>query len=363
MSKRTEDITLQSPILTGTLGTNTDAVALDLSLQHTPSRGVIAHFKTPTTPDVTSGIESAVRHVLDVSKASRSSIACVTIGTTHFINAVVENDARRLRKVGVLRLSKTFLRQCPPFAEFPVNLRRIIESYVGYVDGGLAIDGSQEAPIVEEQVVRECAKIKELGLTAVVVAGIFSPIDEHFHQESRVRDIILREIPGIDVVCSHEVANIGFFERENAAILNAAILQYGRRTVRGFRLAMKKLELKCGLYITQNDGTLIDAASAARMPIRTFSSGATNSMRGAAYLAGKELTESGTSSIVIDIGGTTSDVGVLLKSGFPRQASAYVTVAGVKVNYVSAYLPLYMEPETDAIVEHAIATFDRPRRW
>ncbi|KAL1620572.1 hypothetical protein SLS54_005928 [Diplodia seriata] len=317
-------------------GTNTDAVALDLSAQHTETRGVIAHFKTPTTPDVTSGIETAVGTVIKAAGVSLDSIACVTIGTTHFINAVVEQDARRLRKVGVLRLSKSFLRQIPPFSEFPTGLARLIKSYVGYVDGGLHIDGAEEAPIVEEQVVQECAEIRKHGVSALVVAGIFSPIDEEYQQEKRVRDIVLREIAGIDVVCSHEVSNIGFLERENAAILNASILKYGRRTVRGFREAMSRLNLKCGLYITQNDGTLIDAASAARMPIRTFSSGATNSMRGAAYLAGKSL--DGTSAIVVDIGGTTSDAGVLLQSGFPRQASAFVTVSGVKVNYSMPFL-------------------------
>ncbi|OJD29585.1 hydantoinase oxoprolinase [Diplodia corticola] len=317
-------------------GTNTDAVALDLSAQHTETRGVIAHFKTPTTPDVTSGIETAVGTVIKAAGVSLDSISCVTIGTTHFINAVIEQDARRLRKVGVLRLSKSFLRQIPPFSEFPAGLTRLIRSYIGYADGGLHIDGAEEAPVVEDQVVRECAEIKKHGISALVVAGIFSPIDEEFQQEKRVRDIILREIPGIDVVCSHEVSNIGFLERENAAILNASILKYGRRTVRGFREAMSRLDLKCGLYITQNDGTLLDAASAARMPIRTFSSGATNSMRGAAYLAGKSL--DGTSAVVVDIGGTTSDAGVLLQSGFPRQASAFVTVAGVKVNYSMPFL-------------------------
>lgn len=69
------------------------------------------------------------------------------------------------------------------------------------------------------------------------------------------------------------------------------------------------------------------------MPIKTFSSGATNSMRGASYLAGLDGNAglSGTgrqgttgSVLVVDVGGTTTDVGVLLPSGFPRQASAFV---------------------------------------
>ncbi|KAF6810684.1 hydantoinase [Colletotrichum plurivorum] len=321
-------------------GTNTDAVAIDLSLQHTANRGVLAHFKTPTTPDATSGIETAVRAVLAASGLADTPerIASVTIGTTHFINAVIERDVRRLQRVAVLRLSRSFLREVPSFAEFPPDLAAVLQSYVGIVDGGLHIDGSEEAPIVEAQVVAECARIRESGAGAVVIAGVYSPIDEAFRQEERVRDIVLREVPGVDVVISREVsASIGFVERENAAILNGAILRYARRTVGRFRLAMKRLDLACPLFLTQNDGTILDAASAAKIPIRTFSSGPTNSMRGAAFLA--SLDAGGDSSaIVVDIGGTTSDVGVLLPSGMPRQASAYVTVAGVRVNYSMPHL-------------------------
>lgn len=321
-------------------GTNTDAVAVDVALAANGDRdrGVLTFKKTPTTPDATSGIETAVRAVLAAGAGiNPERIASVTVGTTHFINAVVERDERRLRRVAVLRLSRSFLREVPPFAEFPEDLAAILKGYCGIVDGGLHIDGSQEAPVREDQVVRECARIRGLGLTAVVVAGVFSPIDETFHQETRVRDIVLRELgPGVDVVCSHEVANIGFLERENASILNAAILAYARKTVGRFRLAMKRLRLSCPLFITQNDGTILDSASAAKIPIRTFSSGATNSMRGAAYLAG--LDTGGTSAIVVDVGGTTTDVGVILASGLPRQASAYSTVAGVRVNYSMPHL-------------------------
>lgn len=315
----------------GVGGTNTDAVAIDPSQQFESSRGVLAHHKTPTTPDVSAGIEAAVRTVIAKSDLPSDSIASVTIGTTHFINAVIEQDARRLRRVAVLRVSTSFLREVPPFSELPPGLTSIIKGYVGYVDGGLHIDGSEESPIREEQVVARCAEIKKLGLNAIVVVAAFSPIDDHFRQEDRVRHIVVREIPGAHVIVSHEVANIGLIERENASILNAAILRYAKRSVKRFRRAMKALKLTCPLFLTQTDGTLLDSAAAAKIPIRTFSSGPTNSMRGAAYLTGHETEKS--SAIVVDIGGTTSDVGVLLPSGLPGQASAYATVAGVRVNY------------------------------
>ncbi|KAL2841747.1 hypothetical protein BJY01DRAFT_249415 [Aspergillus pseudoustus] len=349
-------------------GTNTDAVVLDPTQHGTPTRGVLASHKTPTTPDATAGVEAAIRAVLQESGITSSSsssnsgargstttgytISSVTIGTTAFLNAVIERDPQHLTRVAVLRLSKSFLRDVRPFSDWPLDLARAIEGYVGYADGGLHIDGSEEAPVVEEQIVRECREIRSRGLNTVVIAGVYSPIDRDFHQEDRVRDIVAREIPGADIVCSHEVANIGFLERENASILNAAILRFARRTIRGFQAAMGKLDLtNCPLYLTQNDGTLLDAASAARVPIRTFSSGVTNSMRGAAYLSGLgtpksdpawgvkvSQTAGGQSAIVVDIGGTTTDVGVMLPSGLPRQASAYVSVAGIKVNYSLPHL-------------------------
>jgi N-methylhydantoinase A/oxoprolinase/acetone carboxylase beta subunit len=208
---------------------------------------------------VTQGIEDAVRAVLTLSKLSTSDIASVTVGTTHFINAAIERDVRRLNKVAIIRLSKSFLREVPPFSDFPPGLARIINGYVGYVDGGLHIDGSEESPINESQVVARCAEIRALGLSSVVIAGVFSPIDEIFQQERQVQRIVSRELPGVDVICSHEVANIGFLERENASILNAAILKYAKRTINGFQRAMKTLGLSCPLFLTQNDGEFLSA--------------------------------------------------------------------------------------------------------
>ena len=107
------------------------------------------------------------------------------------------------------------------------------------------------------------------------------------------------------------VGQVGLLERENASILNAAILSFAQRTIRGFQAAMRTLQLTCPLFLTQNDGTLTTAASAARLPIRTFASGPTNSMRGAAFLAGLDdrtrpagsEVEKGKSTIVVDVGG------------------------------------------------------------
>lgn len=68
---------------------------------------------------------------------------------------------------------------------------------------------------------------------------------------------------------------------------------------------------------------LSSETKAKELPVLTISSGPTNSMRGAAFLSGVE------DAVVIDIGGTTTDVGVI-KSGFPREASGYAKVPYLK---------------------------------
>ena len=111
--------------------------------------------------------------------------------------------------------------------------------------------------------------------------------------------------------------SIGLLERENAALLNAALTELAHTTITAFGDAIKTL------YITQNDGTVVEAARAMRFPVYSFASGATNSMRGAAYLSGIE------NAMVADVGGTTTDIGELVH-GFPREANAVVTVGGVR---------------------------------
>lgn len=94
---------------------------------------------------------------------------------------------------------------------------------------------------------------------------------------------------------------------------------------------MKGLELKCPLYFTSNAGQLLTGETAMKYPIQIFSSGATNSIVGASFLS--QTAKPNTSRYVVDIGGTTTEVGCLLPSGFPRLASAFTEIGGVRVNF------------------------------
>ncbi|KAI1124969.1 hypothetical protein F5Y10DRAFT_19525 [Nemania abortiva] len=311
-------------------GTNTDGVILDPLKASDPDKGIIAWHKTPTTPNPSAGINDAILTMFANAGVDSDQVASVTIGTTHFVNAVVERDATRLSKVAVLRLCGPFSQHAPPCVDWPNEMRELILGHYALLKGGLEVDGHLIADLNEEQIKKECAIIREKGIKSVVVNGIFSPIDTVERQEERAAELVRAEIPGCDVVCSKEVANLGFLERENAAILNASILAFARKTIRSFQEPVRRLGLQCPVFVTQNDGTILSGDMAARLPIRTFSSGPTNSMRGAAFLVRDEVDEA---VMVVDIGGTTTDVGLLLANGFPRQQAAYSDLAGVRMNF------------------------------
>ncbi|RDA82422.1 hypothetical protein CP532_0843 [Ophiocordyceps camponoti-leonardi (nom. inval.)] len=322
-------------------GTNTDAAILDINALDQPGqRGVLASHKTSTTTDITGGIEAAIRAVVEASAVDQDRVLSVTIGTTHFINALVEADARRLDRVAVVRLCGPYTRQLPPFSGFPVGLRRILDGGVHYIDGGLEMDGREIQKLDPDQIRRVAAEVVASGVGAVALVGIFSPLDHDGLHEERCREMLLRHAPGLRVVCSRSIGSTGLLERENATILNAAILRTARRVKTSFRRAMHRLRLRCPLFLSQNDGTLIDADVAAELPIKTFASGPTNSMTGAAFLAGIDRAEpdghrsgDGPQVLVVDIGGTTTDVCALLPSGFPRQAPGFVDIGGVRTAY------------------------------
>lgn len=201
---------------------------------------------------------------------------------------------------------------------------------------GLEVDGREISPLNPAQIKQTVKAIQEAGVEMVALVGVFSPLDHSGMHEEACKKQMLDLDPSLSIVCSNSIGGVGLLERENATILNASILTLARRTARAFCKAMAKLSLDCALFLTQNDGTLTDAATAAELPIKTFASGPTNSMTGAAFLAsldkeGHRRSES--QVIVIDIGGTTSDACALLPSGFPRQAPNFVEVGGVRTAF------------------------------
>ena len=313
-------------------GTNTDSVLLNPEQSETGSRGVITYNKTATTAHISEGINKALTKLFEEAKTiSPKEVLAITIGTTHFINAVVERDESKLERVAVIRLCSSYTRGMPPFSDFPAGLKEIVECYRGYVDGGNRVDGSEIRALDEKALYEHAMQIKKAGIKAVAIVGIFSIMcNKH---EIRAAEIFKEVNPEAKVVISSEVSGIGFLTRENACILNASVMKFAGNIIRSLSRSIKSLGFSCPVFLTQNDGTVLAINEALKVPIRTFSSGATNSMRGAAFLCQREKEIAGQSMIVIDIGGTTTDVGLLLPSGFPRQVSSHSIIGGVLTNF------------------------------
>ncbi|OWB73413.1 hypothetical protein B5S31_g3155 [[Candida] boidinii] len=318
-------------------GTNTDSVLLNPSkFNDNETRGVISWNKSITTSDVADGIENAIEKLFSDlpkdSELSKKNVSAITIGTTHFINAVIEQDKARLEKIAVLRLCSVYSHSTEPFSDFPTGLKNILNGYTGFLSGGYYVNGDEINPVLEDEIKEHCAKIEKLGISSIAVVGLFAPMISD--QEILAGNLIKKYLPNADIVLSHHIAGIGFLERENATILNAGIIKFAKKILTSFQNAMKVTGLdECPLLLTQNDGTVLSIEDAVNTPIKTFSSGATNSMRGASFLCSNSDSVQGKTSIVIDVGGTTSDIGCLLPTGFPRQSSSFSTVGGVRMNF------------------------------
>ena len=296
-------------------GTNTDAVLMD-------GRRVVATAKAPTTPDITQGMVAALEQVLIHSGIAADSLAAVMIGTTHFVNAVVTR--RELTPVAVIRIGLPASAGLPPFVDWPQDLTEAVCAASYLVAGGYEFDGREIAPLDEPELARIAAEIRARGIRAVAISSVFAPINGAM--EERAAAIIRNGAPDASLSLSSTIGRIGLLERENAAILNASLTALAARTCRSFQETLEKLNIRAPFYLTQNDGTLMNLDTATRYPVLTFSSGATNSMRGAAFLSGVS------DALVVDIGGTTTDVGVLHRS-FPRPATGAVSFAGVRTNF------------------------------
>jgi N-methylhydantoinase A/oxoprolinase/acetone carboxylase beta subunit len=293
-------------------GTNTDAVLL--------ANGHVIHaVKTPTTDDVTTGIMTALAELALHPAVARSAIDGVVIGTTHFVNAVVQRHD--LSQVAAVRIGLPASASLPPFCDWPEDLARSVHGEVFMLEGGHDYDGRPIVPFDETGMRRAARRIRDSDIRSVAIAAIFSPLDPSC--EERARAIIAEECPEAAVTLSHNLGRIGLLERENATLLNAALSELARTTIASFTRAIAASGVSAPLYLTQNDGTVMSAEVATTLPVMSFASGATNSMRGAAFLSGLA------DAMVIDVGGTSTDVGQL-RRGFPREANSVVEIGGVR---------------------------------
>jgi len=293
-------------------GTHTDAVLLE-------GTQIVAAEKVPTTPDVTAGVVAALAAVSERAGPAIGDVDAVMIGTTHFTNAVVQR--RHLTRVAAVRIGLPASASLPPFCDWPADLANVVRGAVFLVPGGHEFDGRPIVPFDRDAMAEVAAKVRDGGFDAIAVSAVFSPLNTDDEQEAA--EILDSHCPDVPVTMSHRLGRIGLLERENVALMNAALAGLARSTVDALSQAVRDSGIDARVFLTQNDGTVMAAETAAQFPVFSFASGPTNSMRGAAFLSGLS------DAIVADVGGTTTDIG-FLRAGFPREANGVVNVGGVR---------------------------------
>ncbi|AVR00226.1 hydantoinase subunit beta [Oceanobacillus iheyensis] len=297
-------------------GTNTDGVLLDRDMK------VIHSLKTPTTEDVETGIYNTISRLVKEANVKVDNIEFTMLGTTQCTNAIVER--KKLNRVAIIRIGAPAGTSIKPLAGVPEDLKEMLDGHTYMVEGGHEFNG-KEINTLNEEKIRSITKEVKGKVDSIAITSIFSPVDQS--HETRAAEILREELGNdVSISLSSEVGSIGLLERENATILNASIINVAKTTAEGFEKALEQNGIHAKVFFCQNDGTLMSKAYTLKYPILTVACGPTNSLRGASFLSDNK------DAIIVDVGGTTSDVGVLVK-GFPRQSSIAVDLGGVRTNF------------------------------
>src|SRR3989304_878783 len=218
-------------------GTNTDAVLVE-------GVRVLASLKKRTSMDVTSGIRDALQSLRKGCPFVDSDIDGVMIGTTHFINALVE--AQRLAPTAALRIGLPATVALPPFVGWPARLVDAVSARSYLVRGGHEFNGNHIAPLDLDAVRSAAEDMARNGIRSVAITSVFSPVNAEFEESAAVAvaDVLGGGTP---VSLSHRIGRIGLLERENATIINASLREIAVVIVDGLRTILADLGLTCPL--------------------------------------------------------------------------------------------------------------------
>lgn len=289
-------------------GTYTDSVILDMD-----SKTILSKAKALTTRnDLAIGIsESIGKHDRDLLK----KISLVSLSSTLATNSVVEGKGCR---AGLICIGRGY--------EGPVAA----DAYA-QIAGSHDLKGNEKIPLDEEGA-RKALESMRGKVDSVAVTGYLS-IRNPGH-EDRVADLA-RKILGVPVVRGHDLSSgLGFNERTTTALMNARLIPVIADLIRSVKQSLAQYGIGAPLMIVKGDGTVLNEETAAERPVETVLSGPASSLTGAKALTGLK------DAVMIDIGGTTTDIGVL-RDGFPRLEKEGALIAGKRTRVLAAAVSTY----------------------
>lgn len=280
--------------------TYTDCVAIDFD-----TKKIIARAKAPTTHyDLSIGLINSMNKVLTDFSIDPKDVKLLSLSTTLATNAIVESKGG---EVALIVIGYT------PYEEwkFPAKL-------VYYTEGGESAIRSEEIP-PDFDAITEWVKKVATDVDSFAVSGFMSVISNSY--EKMTADII-RKHTNLPVVCGSDLSSkLGLYERSVTAVLNARLIPLTDDLLKEVKVAMGEKGIDAPLMVVRGDGSLISELVARERPIETLQSGPAASSMGGCFLAGKK------SAIIVDIGGTTTDIAVL-ENGFPKVTEEGSLVGG-----------------------------------
>jgi N-methylhydantoinase A/oxoprolinase/acetone carboxylase beta subunit len=286
-------------------GTYTDAVLLDHA-----ARRVLAATKALTTRhDLAVGILNALDALPVFDPAA---VRLVSISTTLATNAIAEGKAQR---VALFLIGY----DAELVAAFNFGGRFATSRYY-YFAGGHDLFGQERAPL-DVDALRRRAQALQGEVDAIAVSAYFSPLNPKHEEQAAAA---LAEVCDLPVVLGHHLSTkLNSVERATTATLNASLVSVLRRFVAAIRASMNARGIAAPLMVVRGDGTLMSAEAVDRLAIETIHSGPAASAIGGRFLAGRDP------ALVIDIGGTTTDIATV-EAGQVTIDEAGATVAGYR---------------------------------
>jgi len=279
-------------------GTFTDAAVVDLRTLR-----VLAKAKSPTThQELASGILGAVDSVLSSTEFGLEEIRLVGISTTLATNSILEGRGSEVGLIGI--------------GWKPDGRQELGAKSSVFVQGSFDTRGREVEPLDEGEVAQAVDALAP-EVEAFAVSGLFGVLNPS--HEERVREII-RTKTNLPVVVGHELTvELGIAERSVTAVLNARLLPVIEEFMDGVEGALRMRSLNAPIMVYKGDGSLMSVEKAKTRPVETILSGPAASLQGGRVLSGLD------NCIVLDIGGTSTDI-AFMDEGFPRLSRTGATV-------------------------------------
>jgi len=271
-------------------GTYTDAVLIRDEAE------VIASAKSLTTrADLAVGVGAAVRAVLAQANVDAGDVSMASLSTTLATNALVEGQGGRVALVYI------------GFRARDLEAHGLAEALKGdpsiVLDGGHNHAGAEAAPL-NEDALREFLETHKHDVSGFAVASQFATRNPA--HELRAAQMV-GQITGRPVSASHQLsAKLNGPKRAMTAVLNARLIGMIDRLIGRAEDVLREIGISAPMMVVRGDGALISSGQARERPIETILSGPAASIVGARWMTGADH------ALVSDIGGTTTDVALLV---------------------------------------------------